>query len=114
MRKISVLDFWTNYSEGAIHFFMHPELSLRINLNMFFNSYFGRLCFHNFDFDENDHAKLICRNCIHINHILFEHICDSHIGIIKGQLEKISSTKYDTKRIWSDNNCNIVFYAKEK
>jgi len=114
MSKISVLDFWTKYSEGAIHFRKHPELPLMLNLNLFFNNYFGRLCLHNFDIADKDHAKLICKNCIHINQPSSDHICDSHIGIIKGQVEKIASTKYHVKRIWNNNDCNIVFYAKEE
>ena len=114
MSKISVLDFWTKYSEGAIYFKKHPELPLNLNLNLFFNNYFGRLCLHNFDIDANRHTKLVCKNCIHINQNSMEHICDSHIGIIKGQVEKITSTKLLVKRIWNNNICNIEFYAKEE
>ena len=114
MSKISVSDFWTKYSEGAIRFKKHPELPLKLNLNLFFNNYFGRLCLHNFEIDDKNHVNLTCKDCIHINQIEMEHICDSHIGIIKGQMEKITSTKYHIKRILTDNNCNIEFYAKEE
>ena len=113
MKKISVIDFWTKYSEGTIHFKKHPELPLNLNLNLFFNNYFGRLCLHNFDISNKDHTKIICKNCTHINQISLEHICDSHIGIIKGQVEKFTSTKYHVKRIWNNNICNIEFDAKE-
>ena len=114
MSKISVLDFWTKYSMGAIHFNKHPELPLSLNLSLFFNNYFGRLCLHNFVFNDKAHVELTCKNCIHVNQISMEHICDSHIGIIKGQVEKIASTEFLMKRNWNNNICNIEFYAKEE
>jgi hypothetical protein len=114
MSKISVLDFWKKYSGSKIHFKKHPELPLNLNLNLFFNNYFGRLCSHRFEVHDKDHLKLICKNCIHINQPSLEHICDSHVGIIKGQVEKITSEKYSMKRIWNNNTCNIAFDAKEE
>lgn len=114
MKKISVLDFWAKYSEGAIHFRKHPDLPLTLNLNLFFNNYFGRLCVHNFDMDDKGPVKLICKDCIHINQISVEHICDSHIGVVKGQIEKVTSTKYQVKRIWNNNICTVAFDEKKE
>ena len=114
MNRISVLDFWEKYSEGVIHFKQHPELPLKINLNLFFNTYFGRLCVHHFDRVEKNHAKLTCTNCIHIHQNSLAHICDSHIGIVKGQIEKITSPKLLVKRIWENNVCHIAFDANEE
>jgi len=113
MNKISVFDFWTRYSDGAICLKKHPELPLKLTLNLFFNNYFGRLCLHYFDIEDMNQINLTCKNCIHIYHSSLEHICDSHIGIIKGQVEKIALTKYSMKRIWNNNICKIVFDAKE-
>ena len=114
MSKISVLDFWTKYSKGAIHFHKHPELPLKLNLNLFFNNYFGRLCTHHFETVDKTHTRLICKNCIHVNQISRKPVCDSHIGIIQGQVEKITATNFHTSRTWNDNLCNIVFDAKEE
>jgi hypothetical protein len=110
MNKISAIDFWAKYSKEAISFYKHPELPLKLNLGLFFNVYFGKLTHHKFLDIKSNHVELMCENCIYINQPSAQ-ICDTHIGIIKGQFDKKENCQVYNHI--ENNVCRIVFDATE-
>jgi hypothetical protein len=106
LNKISVKDFWQNYSMSTISFSKHQDLPLKLSLSVFFNIYFGKLTQHNFKILYESKILLECKNCIYCNNPRPD-VCSTHIGIINGQINKLNQSQIDLVKIIHNNICTI-------
>ena len=113
IKKISTNDFWSNYSKVELHFCKHPDLPLKLNLNIFFDVYFGLLTQHKFITCNASEVLLNCENCVHVNSPKLD-VCIAHIGIIQGQIETVLTSSLVLTQSIEDRICTIRKMENER
>ncbi|MFC0878807.1 hypothetical protein ACE01N_19585 [Saccharicrinis sp. FJH2] len=104
IKKISIEEFWTQYSKNALKLEYDKALPQKLGYSVFFNGYFGNLTNHKFISTDRNEIKIICKNCKYtLNPI--NSICEAHIGILKGQFEKIHGTAVNIEKLIMNNDC---------
>lgn len=88
MKKISVKDFWRRFSVSSVYFKQHDKLPYEVSFMSFLNLYFGQLTRHNPVECNQSNVRIECSECEYIDNIRND-VCDAHLGIIEGQLERL-------------------------
>jgi len=106
MNQISVQDFWTLYSINQIEFKEYPDLSRKLSLNVFFDRIFGKLTRHKIVTMEKNQIQLQCLDCPYINNEITD-VCDTHIGILRGQFNREYGYMYSCEKTFRNNICHL-------
>lgn len=102
--KISIKEFWTQYSKNALNLEYDKALPQRLGYCVYFNGYFGNLTNHEFISTDKNEIKIICKNCkysVNPNNS----VCEAHIGILKGQFEKIQGVAVNIEKLIINDDC---------
>lgn len=104
IKKISIEEFWTQYSKNALNLEYDKALPQKLGYSVFFNGYFGNLTNHKFISTDKNDIKIICKNCKYIVNPI-DAVCEAHIGILKGQFEKIQGVSVDIEKLIIKDDC---------
>ena len=107
LNTISVLEFWRKYSLGQIVIQDNKDLPLRLNHGMAFDGLFGSLALHKIVSERSDEIQLECAKCKNMVEGRSD-ICESHLGIIQGQFERLNNRTYSCHKKFERDICHIV------
>lgn len=110
---ISVRAFWTALSRDQYRIGPVEGLSLALSYRVLFDQLFGSLARHSFERVERDGALLRCTGCRNPLRAEENDVCETHVGILAGQLERHFGVAYDAVRCPTQDGCTLRFAPSE-
>lgn len=111
---ISILEFWelfSTYVPASSRIIGLPPISGMIDG---LNYYFGELTNHSVLSDQNNELKIMCSNCINLQKVRNEAVCETHLGVIKGTIQRLTGKEAEVSFNPNNDlvNCRITVSEK--
>ena len=106
---ISVRAFWSTLSRDQYRVDGVEGLSLALSYRVLFDQLFGSLAHHSFERVTRDDVCVRCTDCQNPRRMEENDVCETHVGIIAGQLERHFGVAYDAVRHDAHDGCTLCF-----
>jgi hypothetical protein len=108
MNKLSVKEFWCLYSKKCLEYKYKDELPICLSFSIFLDSFFGKLTIHDTEKITTEVTKIKCIDCAHYDGTDVN-VCDTHIGIISGLIEKHFNISVKSFKATQNEFCLLEF-----
>lgn len=107
---LSPASFWARFSRLQFDLRSPPELPERLGFAALFDQIQGRLTRHKIEQFTKQGCRIRCFGCRYADQEQND-VCETHFGILQGQLERRFSQAFDTKRRAESGVCELSFYV---
>lgn len=109
MTSIPIRDFWKYYSSNEMDFMPNSKIPNSLSFKIFLDSIFGMLTRHHISDLSTSNIQIKCTNCEYVSKKNRDDICETHIGIVEGQIESLFKDNYQCQKSIIGDNCILHF-----